>query len=76
MKLMSPAGIYGAVRNEIDRILGVLQVPASDQDVADVQSTLKDVGALMDVSVKALLGSLAFWFISVVLGFMELGGSE
>lgn len=43
MKLMSPADFYEAVGNQIDRILGVLQVPASDQDFADVQSTLKDL---------------------------------
>ena len=43
MKLESPAQIYMQVGDEIDRILGVLQVSSSDKDVAEVQSTLRDL---------------------------------
>lgn len=43
MKLESPAQIYAQVGDEIDRILGVLQVTSLDKDVAGVQSTLKNL---------------------------------
>ena len=36
MKLESPAQIYMQVGDEIDRILGVLQVTSLDKDVAEV----------------------------------------
>ena len=43
MKLKSPAQIYAEVGEEIDRILGAMQVESSDQEVADVQSTLRNL---------------------------------
>jgi hypothetical protein len=43
MKLESPAQIYAQVGDEIDRILGVMQITSSDKDVAEVQSTLRDL---------------------------------
>jgi hypothetical protein len=42
LKLNSPPEIYAAVAAEIDRILGGLQVTSADQDVAAVQSTLRE----------------------------------
>ena len=43
MKLESPTQIYAQVGDEIDRILGVLQVTSLDKDVAEVQSNLRDL---------------------------------